>query len=224
MVSRDCGATWDIEGSLDVFDGTPPSLDRAYPAVAQLDEHTVGTVLYETNAYPEGGAIYFVRNDLRDLDQAPVTCLYQGDARANDARARLPLAAPPNAVTVRYRFTGRFGEAPHRFEVGLDDGTDTGLVFGYQMGDTAQRQGNINVVDVHQTTPADRYHVLEQTAFGDWFNDGNEHEFALTRTAKGYALSLDKYPQCEVATERALRTLWLSATAATVAVYEIKVL
>lgn len=223
VVSRDCGATWDIEGSLDVFDGTPPSMDRAYPATVQLDEHTVGTVLYQTNAYPEGGAIYFVRNDLRDLDQAPVTCLYQPDARAREARAHLPLPAPPQTVTVRYRFTGLFGAAPHRFEVGLGEADGTGLVFGYQMGDNARRRGSINVVDVHQTTPTDRYHVLEQTAFGDWFDDGLEHALTLTRTGQGYALSLDNLPQCEVATERAISQLWVSATGAAVAVYALEV-
>jgi hypothetical protein len=222
-ISADNGATWDLENSLSVFDGRPPSMDRAYPASVQIDDHTVGTVLYETDSYPRGGTIYFVKTDLRQLEEPPVTCLYQPNPEAREARATLPVSGEVRAIRMRYRFTGKFGQPPHRIEIGLRERDGRGLVFGYQMGDTARREALINSVDIHQTVSGDRYHVLEQSASGEWFNDGLEHELTLRRTADGWEMLLDGIPQCAVASGFEVGELWLGATNATVAVYELAI-
>ncbi len=206
MLSKDHGETWEVENSLDVFDGTMAvGGDRSYPASVQIDADTIGTVLYETQAHPAGGAIYFVTSKLSEFDRAPVTALYA----ASDAKLAVSLPGEASEVRLRYRFTGRFGDAANRLEVALDD-----LVFAYQMGATPDRKGAINYVEVHGEG---------HEAVGDWFDDGNEHELTLRRGAGGWTMSLDGHEQITAAGPEAPTAVTLAAVRAGIAVYELEI-
>ena len=207
VLSKDNGATWEVENSVDVFDGTMDvGGDRSYAASVQIDEDTLGTVLYETQAHPAGGAIYFVTNSLAEFDRPPVTALTADETPASVA---MPLPSGVEQVRLRYRFTGRFGDAPNRLEVGLDE-----IVFAYQMGATADRQGAINWVEANGEG---------HEAVGDWFDDGNEHELALRRSAGGWTMSLDGHEQITAAGPEAPAAVTIAAVRAGIALYELEV-
>src|SRR5690606_14685599 len=70
-LSRDCGETWEISGSIDVFDAKIRG-DRAYPAVCELKDGRLGIALYETLPAPEGGRIYFARTGRDQFDRPAV--------------------------------------------------------------------------------------------------------------------------------------------------------
>lgn len=211
VLSSDGGATWEVGNSIDVFDGTMTvGGDRSYPASVQIDAATIGTVLYETRAHPEGGAIYFVTTPLSEFDRPPVTALYAAaEEGASSPRLTLPLPAQARSVRLSYRFTGGFGDPPNRLEIGLGD-----LVFGYQMGATPDRAGEINWVDVNGEG---------QDAAGDWFDDGNEHELLLRHSAAGWTLSLDGHEQLTAVAAAPVTELSVTAVRASVAIYSLEV-
>lgn len=212
VLSCDNGATWDMENSVDVFDGTREvGPDRSYAASVQLDEGTVGTVLYETKAYPEGGAIYFVRTPLAEFDRPTVTGLYAPDAE--EAALRVPVPAGAKEIGLRYRFMGSFGEPPNRLEVGL-----AGVTVAYQMGATPDRKGNINWVDAQD---AQGNALASQEATGDWFDDGNEHELRLVMAEGEVEMVIDGWRQLEVPARGKAECLDLTARRASMAVYEV---
>jgi len=214
VLSRDGGETWEVENSIDVFDGTMSvGGDRSYAASVQIDADTVGTVLYETRAHPEGGAIYFVTSALSEFARPPATALYAGSSEepsSDQPRLALALPADSRAVRLSYRFTGKFGDPPNRLEVGLGD-----LVFGYQMGATPDRTGTINWVDVNGEG---------REAVGDWFDDGNEHELELRRAGAGWTMSLDGHEQLAAAPGAPPTQLSIAAVRASVAIYSTAVL
>jgi len=217
VLSKDHGATWEVENSIDVFDGTMAvGGDRSYPASVQIDEDTIGTVLYETQAHPAGGAIYFVTSQLSEFDRPPVTALYASCQAAGPLEGPLegprfsrPLSHGVHELRLRYRFTGLFGDAPNRLEVALDD-----LTFAYQMGATEDRQGAINYVEANGEG---------HEAVGDWFDDGNEHELTLRRAGVEWTLSLDGHEQITAAGAEAPMAVTIAAVRAGVAVYELEI-
>jgi hypothetical protein len=213
VVSRDHGQTWEVENSLDVFDGTMSvGGDRSYPASVQIDADTIGTVLYETQAHPQGGAITFVRSPIADFARPPVTALYaplEGPSPSEGPRFSRPLTDDCREIRLTYRFTGLFGDPPNRLEL-----TVAGLIFGYQMGATRDRQGNINWVDVNGKG---------HEAVGDWFDDGNAHELALRRSDAGWTMSLDGREQITGAAASPARELSIAAVRAAVAIYDVEI-
>jgi len=212
VLSKDHGETWEVENSIDVFDGTMAvGGDRSYPASVQIDADTIGTVLYETQAHPAGGAIYFVTSKLSEFDRPPVTALYAPVEGPASSRPAVTVALPPAAqeIRFRYRFTGRFGDAPNRLEVALDD-----LVFAYQMGATPDRKGAVNQVQANG---------VGHEACGDWFDDGNEHELILRRGADGWTMSLDGHEQITAVGPEAPTAVTIAAVRAGIAVYELEI-
>ncbi|MEN6643617.1 MAG: sialidase family protein [Armatimonadia bacterium] len=212
VLSNDGGATWDIENSVDVFDGTMEvGGDRSYAATVQADAETVGTVLYETKAYPDGGTIYFVRTPLAEFERTPVTALYAQEAE--EAKMQVPVPEGARKIGLRYRFMGKFGEPPSRLEVGL-----AGVTVAYQMGATPDRKGNINWVDAQD---AEGRTLASQEAAGDWFDDGNEHELRLVLAEEKVALEIDGWRQFEVPAAAKAESLEITARRASVAIYEV---
>lgn len=222
VISRDHGRTWEVESSVDVFAGTMAvGGDRSYPASVLVDEATIGTVLYETRAYPEGGTIWFVTTPLVEFDRPPVTALYQADEQALAADLSLPLPPATCQVRLKYRFTGKFGPPPNRLEVGLVAGGETWWA-GYQMGNTPDRSGLINAVDLRRERSTAAETLLQQEAVGAWYDDGNEHELVLTWSEDSLRLSLDHREQFAVpAFDLRVDSLVLRTVRAAVAVYEL---
>lgn len=206
VLSKDCGETWEVENSTDVFDGTMTvGSDRSYPASVQIDDDTIGTVLYETRAHPDGGAIYFVKNSLAEFDRPPVTALYA----ESDACLSVPLPGKISEIRLKYRFTGKFGDPPNRLEVGLG-----GLTFGYQMGATPDRKGPINWVDVNGEG---------QEAARDWFDDGNEHELALLQREGAWTMSLDGHEQLTAPAAGPPQSLEITSVRSGIAIYGLQI-
>ncbi|MCX7599732.1 MAG: glycoside hydrolase, partial [Armatimonadetes bacterium] len=67
VISEDGGRTWDVENSIDIFDATVGFHDRSYVSSVALRDGGVGSVLYETEAYPGGGRIWFARTAPEEL-------------------------------------------------------------------------------------------------------------------------------------------------------------
>ncbi len=223
VVSRDNGATWDIEDGVDVFAGTANmGGDRSYPATVQLDEQAIGTVLYETKEPPQGGHIYFVRTPLFALDPEKRPALYQGDATADPAILLWPEAPDTGSVRIPYRFTGHFGAPPNR--VGLlmryaspEDYT----AFEFQMGAPPDRKTwPINHVRLVERRGAAETVLTEGSAQGGWYDDGNVHELGARREGDRWTLTLDGLEQLS-ADGAGWRPCGLVTTRATVAVYEV---
>ncbi len=227
LVSRDCGETWDIESSVDVLSGTRAiGGDRSYPATVQLDEETLGTVLYETRPHPHGGRIYFVRTLLADLDRKPFPCLYQSDPEAEGATFEAPLRCPELGlgVHVTYRFTGKFGAPPNAFEVALAAGPRE-VRLRYQMGTSPDRSRPTNVVRATATTSGDVQVLAEGEAQGDWFDDGNLHTICLELGEGTVRGLLDGHEQFSAPAERFRPDLLrLTTDRACVAVQSIRLL
>ena len=227
VVSRDCGETWDIEGSVDVFDSTPGiGGDRSYPAVVQLDEDTLGTVLYETRPHPQGGRIYFVRTPLADLDRKPFQCLYQSDPEAAGATFEAPLRCPELGlgVHVTYRFTGKFGPPRNALELALAAGSRE-FRLRYEMGALPERTQPYNVIRATETGVGERRVLTEGEAQGDWFDDGNLHTICLEVDQQAVRGLLDGHEQFATpATQFRPDLLRLTTDRACVAVQSIRLL
>ncbi len=198
VVSRDGGKTWDVENGIDLFDGTRDvGGDRSYPSCIQLDDETLGCVVYETKAKPEGGRVYFVRIPIDSLDPSKEPVLAQRDANAEAAFALWPEGSKRNGFV--YRFTGRFGETPHM--VGLlldykDPENYTALV--YQMGVDRDRKGPTNWVKLIECKSGTQTISHPAEAKGDWFNDGNVHQLKARLVGEEWVFSIDLFDQFSV--------------------------
>ena len=193
VLSGDHGATWDVENSVDVFDGTPSvGGDRSYPASVQLDESTIGTVIYETKPYPTGGHIRFITTPLAAFDAPKEMTLYQGDANVEAAFALWPARIGGDRVEFTYRFTGRFGPSPHR--VGLlldfkDPKNYTALEFQMGVG---------NQVQLVECVAGQSKTSRVQEAQGDWYQDGNPHRLGVRRDGQQWVFTIDGNAQFAV--------------------------
>lgn len=195
VVSRDHGQTWEIENSVDLFDGTRSvGVDRSYVASVQLDAQTIGTVFYETKSSPTGGHLYFVTTKTAAIDAPKTSYLYQGDLAADAAFALWPAAS--DGATFSYRFTGRFGTPAN--SVGLllayTDAKNYTAV-EYQMGIAKNHGGATNRVQLVRSVDGNTVVSNTQEAVGDWFNDGNMHRFGVERRGDQWTFTLDGIAQ-----------------------------
>lgn len=70
VVSRDDGLTWDFKNAVVFYNPGRPIGGRACPKTVQLDEQTLGTVFYDTDAsQPGGSGVFFLRTPLSALDK-----------------------------------------------------------------------------------------------------------------------------------------------------------
>ena len=221
-VSRDHGKTWDVENSIDLFDGTMRvGGDRSYPASVQLDAKTIGTVLYQTRTPPVGGHIWFVTTKIADFDAPKQSVLYHGDPEAEAAFALWPASLSSEAVDFACRFTGRFGTPPNRVGVLLsftDASNYTALE--YQMGVGKGRKSPTNHVTLVQCAGGKVAESNLQGARGDWFNDGMIHRLGARHGDGKWTMTLDGIDQIAVP-EAGLKPCGIVVRRAAVAVYEI---
>lgn len=199
VVSRDGGKTWDVENSADVFDGTKSvGGDRSYPASVQLDDRTIGTVLYETRPAPTGGRIWFVTTPLAALDAPKKDVLYQADTDAEAAFALWPADRAPEKA-IEYRFTGRFGAPPNVVGLLLSfEDAENYRSLEYQMGVAPDRKSPTNYVRLVECAGGKCKSSGGKAASGDWFNDGNVHRLAAKRGQGKWTLTIDGIDQISV--------------------------
>ena len=215
-ISRDNGETWQVEDSIDVFDGTPPSGDRSYPAAVELEPGIIGTVLYETNPYPEGGRIYFCRTRVADIGANRQLALCQDDPTADGASIVFP--AEGDELRVKYRFTGGFGPPPNGLGVDLyDEGFRVLASIEYRLGAMPDRESIPYNWVIVRDGEGNILHDAEAT--GDWFDDGNEHEMSVNWEAGRLWFSMDGHKQFEGPMTQEPAKVGLRTTRATVAVY-----
>lgn len=219
VISEDGGRTWDVENSLDIFDATVGFDDRSYVSSAVLRDGGVGSVLYETRAYPEGGRIWFARTHPADLSLPRRPCLHHADPNATSI-VSLPLDGADCTLAVQYRFTGRFGARPAGFGLRLADGSGGCVAFTYHMGIGPDRDwSRTNFWRLEAAGQA-----REGQAIGDSFNDGNEHTMVLEARDGRVQAALDEHPQADASCPGLRpRSLQLIAEKATVAVYRVEV-
>jgi hypothetical protein len=68
VVSRDDGKSWDFSGALEFYRPGRPIGGRACPKTVQLDQETIGTALYDTDAsQPGGSGVFFLRTPIAKL-------------------------------------------------------------------------------------------------------------------------------------------------------------
>ncbi|MCD6351412.1 MAG: exo-alpha-sialidase, partial [Armatimonadetes bacterium] len=225
VISEDGGKTWDVENSLDIFDATVGIGDRSYVSSALLSDGAIGSVLYETEPYPQGGKIWFARTDLHMYGRTKTLCLRNAGRQGDDVIS-LDLDGSDCTVCVRYRFTGRFElDRQGGIEVRLADDMARAS-FSYWMGTPRDRS------KPHE--PTNRWELkLEygaQTdcasgvAKGDSFNDGNEHTLRLEYRGGKVSAALDDHTQVEETwPELSPRRLDLVAHHGGVAVYRVEV-
>jgi len=200
-VSPDNGESWAVAQSVDVF-GAKLRGDRSYPAAVQLDDHTIGTVLYETLPAPHGGTIWFARTKLADLERPAVNVWYSdaGEELAAGyveltAVERAPADRERAAVAVDYRFTGRFGEPLHGLELVLSDEEGTICHGRYWMGGG---RGETNYIELALTCNSSFTTLRRQSAIGGFYNDGNNHQMSLELRGRQLSLVLDNIDQAAV--------------------------
>jgi hypothetical protein len=71
VVSRDDGQSWELSGAREFYRPGRPIGGRACPKTVQLDEQTLGTAYYDTDAgQPGGPGVFFLRTPLRELAKA----------------------------------------------------------------------------------------------------------------------------------------------------------
>jgi hypothetical protein len=69
VVSRDDGQTWDLEHPVTLHDPGRAIGGRACPRTVQMDDRTLGTVFYDTDArQPGGSGVFFRRTPIERLD------------------------------------------------------------------------------------------------------------------------------------------------------------
>ncbi len=202
VVSRDGGKSWDVENSLDIFDGTPTiGGDRSYPASVQLDKDTIATVLYETHPHPRGGKILFVTNKIAQFDAPKQNALYQGDVTAGKASFALwPTATKNSPNGFEYRFTGKFGNPPHVVGLLLNfKDTKNYTALEYQMGSSTSRNtSKVNHVQLVKCVDGKSSISNAKTASGDWFQDGNPHRLAVEPRGDQWLFKIDGHPQFSI--------------------------
>ena len=223
VVSRDGGRTWDVESSVDVFDGTMKTGgDRSYPASVQLDRHTIGTVLYETKPPPAGGHIWFVTTPIAALDAPKAAVLYQSDTQADAAFALWPPDPAGKRAGFTYRFTGRFGPPPNAIGLLLDfQDAANYTAFEFQMGVSRDRKSPTNYVQFVECVDGKRKASDGRPARGDWFNDGNVHRLGARRADGQWTLTIDGIDQIS-APEAAGKPRGIIVRRAAVAIYDVK--
>lgn len=201
VVSRDSGKTWDVENSLEIFDGTRDiGGDRSYAASVQLDKDTIGTVLYETRPHPMGGKILFVTNKISQFDTPKRNVLYQGDEIGSEAFALWPLSPKNQFRGSEYRFTGKFGPPPNVVGLLLDfKDARNYTALEYQMGSPiTRRSATVNQVQLVKCTDGKLSTSHAQQAAGDWFQDGNPHSIMVESHDNKWLLRIDGHPQFSV--------------------------
>ena len=220
-VSRDHGRTWDVENSVELFDGTMTvGGDRSYPASVQLDEDSLGTVIYETRTPPSGGHIWFIRTPLSAFDAAEENTLYQADVSDEPAFALWP-DRPAAAVDLTYRFTGRFAAPPNRIGLVMEfENPRNYQAFIYQMGVGAARDNPTNHVAWIECVGGRQKMIQGRPARGDWFNDGREHRLGARKVDGTWMLTIDGIDQFR-APATAGSPLGIVAQGASVAVYGV---
>ncbi len=196
VLSEDGGRTWDVGNSLDIFDATVGIGDRSYVSSAVLDEHTVGSVLYETEAYPRGGRIWLARTDLRQSRGTTTRCLHHAGGKEDDM-VTVDLDGSDCTVCLHYRFTGRFElDKQGGIELRLrGDGAEVG--YSYWMGTSRGPAGpatNRWELKLEWGAQADE---ARGDCQGDSFNDGNEHSLVLTYRGGTVTGSMDDHRQVE---------------------------
>lgn len=68
VISRDDGLNWDFGHAIDFYNPGRPIGGRACPRTIQIDDQTIGTVFYDTDAKQPGGAgVFFLRTPLSRL-------------------------------------------------------------------------------------------------------------------------------------------------------------
>jgi hypothetical protein len=222
VVSRDGGKTWDVENSIDIYDGTRDvGGDRSYPSCVQIDDETLGCVVYETKAAPTGGRIYFVKVPVAALDPPKEPVLAQADPDAEAAFALWPEDSIQDSFV--YRFAGKFGTPPNL--VGLlldykDPKNYTALV--YQMGVGRERKGPTNWVKLIECKDGIQTISQPSEAKGDWFNDGNVHQMKARLVKGEWVFSIDNYDQFSVP-EALGKPCGVFVSRASVAVYNVPV-
>ena len=61
IISRDDGKTWDTEHPVEFYNPGRPIGGRACPRTVELDDQTLGTIFYDTDANQPGGSGVFFR-------------------------------------------------------------------------------------------------------------------------------------------------------------------
>lgn len=201
LVSRDNGKTWDVENSVDVFVGTAEvGGDRSYIASVQIDDETIGSVLYETQEPPKGGHIWFVTSKIADLDSQKEDVLYQGNVNTESAFALWPDDVIGSKIEFTYRFTGLFGPPPNSVGIMLDfKGPKTYKSLEFQMG-VAPDRGSIpyNYVKLVQCSQGEMKISNGQEARGGWFDHGNIVRLGVRQSDDRWILILDGIDQFSV--------------------------
>jgi len=201
VVSRDNGETWDVENSVDVFAGTAGvGGDRSYPASVQIDDETIGTVLYETRTPPAGGHIWFVTTKFAALAPPKETVLYQANIEAENAFALWPSDLRGETIECAYRFTGLFGPGPNVVGLLLSFRDPRNYAaFEFQMGSAPNRKAwPVNYVQLVQCLENKRKTLHGRTAQGGWFDDGNVHRLGARRKGNQWVLMIDGIDQFAV--------------------------
>ena len=68
VVSRDDGATWDIENAIEIHNPGRRIMGRGWPRTVQIDAETLGTLFYDLDQdQPGGPGVFFVRIPLARL-------------------------------------------------------------------------------------------------------------------------------------------------------------
>ena len=220
VISRDGGASWDIENSVDVFAATAGVPDRSYPATVQMPSGNLGTVIYETDAYPRGGRIYFVTNTMEQFGAKRAACLY---ADGREQAAFVEMSAPEGSgweLSARYRFTGRFGVRPHKIGWRVIAG-DNALDLSYFMGVSRAPWDDMpqgSEVVLHQ---GDDSRVIKRASVESIYCDGCEHEVKLVASGGEYALAIDGEVLARMRMPGAAEKVQLRAERAAVAVYGV---
>jgi hypothetical protein len=72
VVSRDDGKTWEVDRPIEFYNPGRPIGGRACPRTVQLDDATLGTIFYDTDAKQPGGAgLFFRTTPLARFDRKP---------------------------------------------------------------------------------------------------------------------------------------------------------
>ncbi|MCX7598452.1 MAG: hypothetical protein N2512_06235, partial [Armatimonadetes bacterium] len=193
--------------------------DRSYVSSVALRDGGVGSVLYETEAYPGGGRIWFARTAPEELSLPRRPCLHHADENKTSA-VSLPLNGSDCTVAVQYRFTGRFGARPAGFGLSLAEEHGSAVTFTYHMGIGADRDWSRTNFWLLELAGQAR----EGQATGDSFNDGNEHTMVLDVRAGRVSAMIDEHHQADAPCPGFQPgTLQLIADRATVAVYRVEV-
>ncbi len=219
VLSRDNGETWQVEDSIDVFRGTPPTGDRSYPAAVELAPGIIGTVLYETRPHPGGGRIHFCRTRVADIGARRRPALCQDDPAAESATLALP--AHGACLELSYRFTGLFGPPANALRISLlDTALHPRATVTYRLGATPDR--SIEPYTWLLVTDAAGTVVHDAEAAGGWFDDGNEHRVTLDWHAGRLTVAWDGHPQYAGPLTRAPAHIAVGTRRAAVAIYDLR--